>query len=80
MNVKLPWAQTYVSNPDAVCGNLYAYDVQNILTHEVGHWVGLDDLYNSVDQDLTMYGYGGKGELKKDTLARGDTLGMDAIY
>jgi hypothetical protein len=80
MNSKLPWKQTYASNPDAVCGDLNAYDVQNILTHEVGHWVGLDDLYNSVDQDLTMYGYGDKGELKKDTLARGDTLGMDAIY
>ncbi len=80
MNAKLPGKQTYVSNPDAVCGDLYAYDVQNILTHEVGHWVGLDDLYNDADQDLTMYGYGDKGELKKDTLARGDILGMDALY
>jgi len=27
-----------------------------------------------------MYGYGDKGELKKDTLGRGDTLGMGALY
>lgn len=80
MNSKLPWKQTYVSNPDAVCGDLYAYDVQNILTHEVGHWVGLDDLYDDVDQDLTMYGYGDKGELKKVTLGLGDVKGMDALY
>lgn len=80
MNVKLPWAYTSVSNPDAVCGNLYAYDVQNILTHEIGHWVGLDDLYEDRQQDLTMYGYGDKGELKKDTLGAGDKLGMDALY
>ncbi|MGB9594072.1 MAG: hypothetical protein ACPL7R_08035 [Anaerolineae bacterium] len=80
MNVKLPWKQTYASNPDATCGDLYAYDVQNILTHEVGHWVGLDDLYNSADQDLTMYGYGDKGELKKVTLGLGDIAGMNALY
>jgi len=80
MNSKLPWKQTYASNPDATCGDLYAYDVQNILTHEVGHWVGLDDLYDSADQDLTMYGYGDKGELKKVTLGKGDILGMDALY
>lgn len=80
MNASLPWSYTQVSNPDAVCGDLYSYDVQNILTHEVGHIFGLDDLYNSRDQDLTMYGYGDKGELKKDTLGTGDKLGMDALY
>jgi len=42
--------------------------------------VGLDDLYGSVDRDLTMYGYGDKDELKKDTLSNGDKLGMAAIY
>jgi hypothetical protein len=80
MNASLSWSYTQVSNPDAVCGNLTSYDVQNILTHEVGHIVGLDDLYNSTDQDLTMYGYGDKGELKKDTLGAGDIAGMAALY
>lgn len=80
MNVKLPWAHSDVSNPDATCGVLTAYEVQNILTHEVGHIYGLDDLYNSVDQDLTMYGYGAKGELKKETLGLGDLRGMAALY
>jgi hypothetical protein len=80
MNVALPWAQTYVSSPDTSCGNPAAYDVQNILTHEVGHWVGLDDLYDSKDEDLTMYGYGELGEVKKDSLGNGDILGVRAIY
>jgi len=82
MGARLPWAYTDPEgiNPDAKCGDLYAYDVQDILTHEVGHWMGLSDLYNSGDQDLTMYGYGEKGELKKDTLGNGDLLGTDALY
>ncbi|MEM2739447.1 MAG: hypothetical protein QXQ29_01415 [Candidatus Bathyarchaeia archaeon] len=32
-------------------------DVQNIMTHEFGHWCGLDDLYDDEDYWLTMYGY-----------------------
>ena len=46
----------------------------------MGHIFGLDDLYDSGDQDLTMYGYGDRGELKKDTLGDGDTLGMREMY
>jgi hypothetical protein len=80
MSASLPWSYTQASNPDAVCGDLYSYDVQNILTHEVGHIFGLDDLYDPVDQDLTMYGYGAKGELKKDTLGKGDIAGMAYLY
>ena len=83
MGKSLPWAYTSVRNPDAACGYLHAYDVQDILTHEIGHWLGLDDLYSKNgydDHDLTMYGYGDKGELKKDTLAPGDTAGIGALY
>jgi len=55
------------------------YDIQNIGTHEFGHWVGLDDLYNAVDKDLTMYGYGDTQELKADTLGLGDINGAKSI-
>lgn len=75
-NKNLPWA---VSSYTADCIDSDAFDVQNIATHEFGHWVGLDDLYNSLDSELTMYGYGALGELKKDTLGYGDTLGVAAI-
>jgi len=56
------------------------YDIQNIMTHEAGHWIMLSDLYNNKDSALTMYGYGSKGELKKDTLGYGDELGVERVY
>ena len=60
-------------------GTTGAYDLQNIGTHEFGHWVGLDDLYSETDKDLTMYGYGETKELKKDSLGLGDAIGVLAI-
>ncbi|MHB1485048.1 MAG: hypothetical protein ACYCYI_10325 [Saccharofermentanales bacterium] len=56
------------------------YDVQNIMTHEAGHWLMLNDLYKSKDSQLTMYGYGDIGELNKDSLGYGDELGVEAAY
>jgi hypothetical protein len=55
-------------------------DVQNIMTHEFGHWCGLDDLYDSSDYWLTMYGYSGYGETYKQTLGWGDILGLKELY
>jgi hypothetical protein len=56
-----------------------AYDLQNIATHEFGHWVGLDDLFNDANKDLTMYGFGAGGELKKRSLGTGDIDGANAV-
>ncbi|MDD5738962.1 MAG: hypothetical protein PHY72_03525 [Candidatus Pacebacteria bacterium] len=78
LNKKLKWAVTPYTTDCA--GTAGAYDVQNIMTHENGHWVGLDDLYDLASRDLTMYGYGFTGELKKDTLGWGDSLGVKSIY
>ena len=55
-------------------------DVQNIMTHEFGHWAGLDDLYANKDYWLTMYGYAGYGETYKRDLGLGDILGLRAVY
>lgn len=55
-------------------------DAENILTHELGHWVGLDDEYTSDFVDNTMYGYGAKGEVKKDTPTTGDIQAASGIY
>ncbi len=41
------------------------YDVQNIGTHELGHSLSLDDLYDVADGEKTMYGYASPGETKK---------------
>lgn len=82
MNSRFPWTWTNpaTTEPDQTCPNTNAFDAQNILVHEIGHWVGLDDLYDSSDEDLTMYGYGSKQELKKDTLESGDATGAGTIY
>lgn len=78
LNQNLAWSWTpYSAN---VCANSSFYDAQNILTHEIGHWMGLDDEYTSRYRDHTMFGYGSKGETKKDTLTSGDTLSVQQIY
>lgn len=77
LNKKFPWSW---SN-SATCAETTSYDAENILTHELGHWIGLDDMYDAANyQHATMYGYGAKGEVKKDTLTTGDQAGAAAIY
>ncbi|MBI4296207.1 MAG: matrixin family metalloprotease [Chloroflexi bacterium] len=56
------------------------YDVRNIATHEAGHIVGMDDLYDTIYSEITMYGYSGKGETKKISLNVGDVDGTKALY
>ena len=82
LNSRQPWGWVDPTsvNPDKDCATNNAYDAQNILVHELGHWIGLEDLYGSNEEDLTMYGYGSKQELKKDTLESGDSLGAGKIY
>jgi hypothetical protein len=76
MNKKYAWRWT----PSACADNRY-YDAENVMTHELGHWFGLDDEYETASyQDNTMYGYASKGETKKDTLTTGDISGASAIY
>ena len=55
-------------------------DFENIITHELGHSVGLDDLYDSKCSEMTMYGYASEGETNKQTLEDGDTAGIQKLY
>ncbi len=55
-------------------------DFENIATHELGHSVGLGDLYTSDCSEETMYGYASYGETKKQTLELGDITGIKALY
>ncbi len=77
-NNRFPWA-VFNANSGECQSTPVAYDVQDIATHEFGHWIGLLDLYGSSEQDLTMYGYSNMGELKKRTLGAGDRLGVIAV-
>jgi len=64
----------------SLSGEAGKMDVQNIMTHEFGHWCGLVDLYSDADYWLTMYGYGDYGETYKRTLGLGDINGLEAVY
>ena len=75
-NNRHPWG--ILSDSSGECSPEDKYDLQNIATHEFGHWIGLDDVIGPVD--LTMYLFGAGGELKKRTLGYGDSLGACTIY
>jgi hypothetical protein len=72
--------QFNTSYPWATDGSIIAYDVQNVGTHELGHSLCLDDLYDSADTEKTMYGYVDVGETKKRTLDQDDIDGITYLY
>lgn len=76
MNKRVSWKWSGSNT----CADTAAYDAENILTHELGHTMGLADEYDADDQNATMYGYGSKGEVKKTTLSTGDITGVTTIY
>jgi hypothetical protein len=82
MNQKYTWYWSNPANwPDGqTCAFQGVYDAQNILTHELGHTMGLDDEYTDEYVNNTMYGYGSTGETKKDTLTTGDKIGAANLY
>jgi len=55
-------------------------DLQNIATHELGHGIGLDDIYSSACSAVTMYGYSNYGETQKRTLEQPDITGLQQLY
>jgi len=57
-----------------------AFDVQSMVTHEFGHSLCLDDLYNTGDSEKTMYWGISKGETKKRTLDQDDINGITYLY
>lgn len=78
LNARVPWS--WSGNNNNNCAESNSYDAQNILTHEVGHPVGLNDMYTANYEHATLFGYGSKGEIKKDTLTAGDVAGVASIY
>lgn len=63
----------------AAAGVTGKMDFDNIATHELGHSVGMGDLYNSCTEE-TMYSYADFAETKKRDLNSGDITGIDKLY
>jgi len=55
------------------------FDLQNIITHELGHSAGLDHPPDSCGEE-TMYRFAQEGETKKRTLNIGDEQGIKRLY
>lgn len=76
------WDQVYdnVTFDWSSSGEAGKMDFENIATHELGHSVGMNDLYTSTCSQETMYGYAALGEVIKQTLNAGDIKGVNALY
>lgn len=76
------WDQVYeqVDFDWSSTGESGKMDFENIATHELGHTVGMDDLYESACADQTMYGYASEGEINKRDLESGDITGVQQLY
>ena len=71
INKSKPWANSAQSGK---------YDVQNVMTHEMGHAVGLPDFYESFASEWTMYGNSNTNETKKRSLEDWDITLLREIY
>lgn len=55
-------------------------DLQNIAIHELGHALGLADVYQDACSLVTMYGYSDYEETQKRSLEAADIKGLQTLY
>lgn len=65
-----------VNHQFTVTSDAAKHDVQNILTHEIGHFLGLGHETTPIDNESTMYAVASTGETKKRTLSTSDINGI----
>lgn len=56
------------------------WDVQSVATHEIGHWLHLDDLYQESNTGQTMYAFGSANSISMKSLEWGDENGAHYVY
>lgn len=61
-------------------GQSGTYDVESIALHELGHALGLRDLYGPADSDKAMYGWGDGRSSPTVPLSDDDVAGVQWIY
>ena len=55
-------------------------DFESIATHELGHAMGMADLYEANCSAMSMYGYGSEGQIHARSLEDGDINGINELY
>ena len=55
-------------------------DLQGIATHEIGHGLAMDDIYEDTCSEVTMYGYSWPDDVEKRTLEPADIEGLQKLY
>lgn len=86
LNVAKPWGWGPCGGDFGACSDsgdeagVRLLDVQAMLTHTFGRWLGLEPLMTAAARDLTMYVGFAYGERHKSTLGLGDVLGVRAAY
>jgi hypothetical protein len=76
VNASRVW-ETDLTCPTHDCG---ALDVQNAVTHEIGHALDLYHPTAAADAELTMYPGAVNDETKKRDLGAGEVLAMRSLY
>jgi hypothetical protein len=69
-----------VSFPFSITGEAGKHDIRNIVTHEVGHFLGFGHEIAPIDEEATMFASAVAGETKKRDLATNDVQILHSAY